>query len=99
MIVDLKALTTHDSTDQCIVCRSQDVAMQVLAPAVEAWEASHGLPRFAVALHGAAELLGKLLQGGVSRDDLDATLASLLDDIEAQLAEDAAMGGPPQGTA
>ncbi|MGD9740181.1 MAG: hypothetical protein AB7U48_12370 [Bauldia sp.] len=99
MAIDLKSIVTHDSTESCVACRAQDVAIQVLAPAVEAWETSNGLPRFALALHGAAELLGKMLQQGVSRDDVESALSLLLDDIERQLAEDAAMGGPPQGSA
>jgi hypothetical protein len=35
----------------------------------------------------------------VPRDDVEAALSRLLDDIEQQVAEDKAMGGPPQGTA
>lgn len=98
MPIDIKAIVTHDSTDNCVACRAQDIAAQVLVPAAEAWESSHGLPRYSVALHGAAELLGRLLQGGVEREDLDHALTTLLDDIEAQLSEDASIG-PTQGTA
>lgn len=98
MAIDLKAIVTHDSTDSCVACRAQDVAVQVLVPAAEAWESSHNLPRYSVLLHGAAELLGRLLQAGVDREDLDNAIATLLDDIEGQINEDAAMG-PTQGTA
>jgi hypothetical protein len=98
MPIDLKAIVTHDSTDSCVACRAQDIAAQVLVPAAEAWEASHGLPRHSVALHGAAELLGRLLQAGVDREELDQAMTTLLDDIEAQLADDATIG-PAQGNA
>ncbi len=40
-----------------------------------------------------------MLQDGVSRDDIEASLSKLLDDVEARIAEDKAMGGPPQGSA
>jgi len=36
---------------------------------------------------------------GVPRDDVEAALSRLLDDIEQQIAEDEVMGGPPQGRA
>jgi hypothetical protein len=98
MAIDLKAIVTHDSTDSCVACRAQDVAAQVLVPAAEAWESSHGLPRYSVSLHGAAELLGRLLQAGVDRDELEDAVSTLLDDIEAQMSEEAAIG-PTQGTA
>ena len=31
MALDLKSIVTHDSTDSCVACRAQDVAIQVLA--------------------------------------------------------------------
>ena len=49
-----------------------------------AWEDAAGLPRFSVALHGAAGLLGAMLARGVPRVDLARTLSALLDDIERQ---------------
>ena len=99
MSIDLDQLVTHDSTDGCVVCRAQEVASQTVVPAVTAWEDSYSLPRFAVALHGAAQLLGAMMARGVSREAIDRTLSRLLDDLEQQIAEDSAMGGPPQGTA
>ena len=56
-------------------------------------------PRFSIALHGAAELLGVMLLEGVERSDIDSALGRLLDDIEARIAEDQVMGGPPKGNA
>ncbi len=55
--------------------------------------------RFSIALHGAAELLGAMLSEGVERSDIAAALERLLDDIEARIAEDQVMGGPPKGIA
>lgn len=96
---DLKSILTHDETETCVACRSQDLVMQALVPAVAAWEAANELPRFAVTLHGAAGLLGTMLQDGISRADVEDALSELLDEIEAQVAEDMALGGPAQGTA
>ena len=70
-----------------------------LLPGAAAWEAHNELPRFSVALHGAAGLLGIMLEEGVSREDIDSAIGELLDEIEQRIAEDEAMGGPPQGTA
>ncbi len=95
----LDDLVDHDNTDDCPVCRAQDFVSHALIPAVAAWELNNELPRFSMALHGAAGLLGVMLEEGVARDELDATLARLLDDIEGQIAEMGALGGPPQGTA
>ena len=64
-----------------------------------AWEVDNGLPRFAVALHGAAELLGAMMQDGIPRETVESALAELLDEIELRIAEDGALGGPTQGTA
>ena len=36
---------------------------------------------------------------GVQRSDIEAALGRLLDDIEARIAEDQVMGGPPKGSA
>ena len=95
----LEHLTQHDLSDDCHVCRAQDVVAMALLPAAAAWEADNGLPRFSVALHGAAELLGAMLRDGVARDAVDAALGEVLDDIELGIAEDEALGGPPQGNA
>ena len=70
-----------------------------MLPAAAAWELRNELPRLSVALHGAAGLLSALLEEGVPRDEVEAALSRLLDDIEQQIAEDGVMGGPPQGTA
>lgn len=99
MDVDLKSITEHDLSDDCVVCRAQEIVDLALVPAASAWELTHGLPRYAMALHGAAGLLGVMLNEGVSRDDIEAALGVLLDDYEAQIAEDELMGGPPQGNA
>jgi hypothetical protein len=99
MAIDLDELIEHDLSDDCQVCHAQDIVATALLPAAAAWEHSSGLPRFSVALHGAAELLGVMLEEGVAREDIEAALSRLLDDIESRIAEDAAMGGPPQGTA
>ena len=99
MPIDLKAITEHDMSDNCPVCRAQDLVEMVLLPAAAAWELRNELPRLSVALHGAAGLLSAMLEEGVPRDDVEAALSGLLDDIEQQMAEDKAMGGPTQGTA
>ncbi len=99
MTPDLNHLIQHDLSDDCLVCRAQDVVAMALLPAAAAWEVDNGLPRFSVALHGAAELLGAMLQDGTARETVEAALGELLDDIELRIAEDEALGGPPQGTA
>lgn len=99
MAVDLNELIEHDMSDDCPVCRTQDIVELALVPAAAAWELRNGLPRFAIALHGAASLLGALIEEGVPREDIDAALATLLDDITQQIEEDQMMGGPPQGNA
>ncbi len=40
-----------------------------------------------------------MLLEGVERSDIEAALERLLDDIEARIAEDQVMGGPPKGSA
>ena len=92
-------LTKHDMSDNCPVCRAQNIVDMALLPAAAAWEVRNKLTRLSVALHGAAGLLSALLEEGVPRDDVEAALSRLLDDIEQQIAEDEVMGGPPQGTA
>ena len=99
MKVDLEQLTDHDPGVDCPVCRAQDVVMAALLPAAAAWEQYSELPRFSVAINGAAELLGVMLEDGVPREEMEAALSRLLDDIEARIAENDTMGGPPQGTA
>ena len=95
----LDQLIEHDMSDDCQVCRAQDVVAMALMPAAAAWEVDNGLPRFSVALHGAAELLGAMLQDGIARETVESALAELLDEIELRIAEDGALGGPTQGTA
>jgi hypothetical protein len=99
MALGLEELFTHDSTELCIACRARDFVAQIVVPAAEAWEMSTDLPRFSIALHGAAGLLGSMLAEGVSREDIESALSRLLDELEEQLTENRAMGGPPQGTA
>lgn len=99
MSIDLNALIEHDLSDDCPICRTQDMVHAALLPAAAAWEMNSQLPRFALALHGAAGLLGAMLEEGVPRDDMEAALSELLDEIEQQIEEDKAFGGPPRGTA
>lgn len=99
MSIDLNELTEHDMSDDCPVCRAQDIVDLALVPAAAAWELRNGLPRFSVALHGAASLLGALIEEGVDRDQIETALSGLLDDIEQQIEEDRVMGGPTQGSA
>lgn len=99
MNTDLEALAHHDLSDDCPVCRAQDVVSMALVPAAAAWEVANELPRFSVALHGAAQLLGVMLEEGVPRKEIETVLSEILDDIESGIAEDKMMGGPPQGSA
>jgi hypothetical protein len=99
MTIDLEVLVTHDSTEDCIPCRARELVINALVPAAAAWEAKAELPRFSIALHGAAGLLGSMLEDGISRNEVEDALSNLLDQVEQQIAEDQAMGGPPQGTA
>ncbi len=99
MPIDLNTLIEHDASDDCPVCRAQNLIDLALLPAAAAWELRSELPRMSIALHGAAGLLSAFSEDGVPRDDVEAALSRLLDDIEHQTAEDKAMGGPPQGRA
>ena len=99
MALSLEEIVTHDSSEECVACRARDFVSQIVVPAAEAWETSTELPRFSIALHGAAGLLGGMIEDGVSREDIERALSRLLDEIEEQITEDRAMGGPPQGTA
>lgn len=40
-----------------------------------------------------------MLEEGIPRDEIEAALSRVLDDIEQQIAEDKAMGGTPMGSA
>ena len=95
----IKKLTQHDMSDDCPVCRTQDVVAMALMPATAAWEMANELPRFSLALQGAAGLLGAMLEEGIDRRDIEIAIGELLDDIESAIAEDQVMGGPPQGSA
>ncbi len=99
MSVGLKELVDHDLSDDCPVCRAHDVVEMVLVPAAAAWELKNELPRFSIALHGAAGLLGAMLEEGVPRHEIEPALSEILDHIERQIAEDKTLGGPPQGNA
>lgn len=99
MAMDLTSLLDHDLSGDCPVCRAQDIIQIALLPAAAAWELDNNLPRFSIVLHGAAELLGAMLLEGVERSAIEAALGRLLDDIEARIAEDQAIGGPPKGNA
>ena len=99
MANQLDELVHHDQTDDCPVYRAQNFVDLALIPAVAAWELNNELPRFSLALHGAAALMGIMLEEGVTRDNVDEAFSELLDDIERQIAETETMGGPPQGRA
>lgn len=99
MLMDLSSIVEHSGEDECAACRAQDIAASIIVPAVMAWEVSEALPRFSLAIHGSAGLLGMLLEGGIDRKSVEAALTSALDDLEQQIAENRTMGGPPQGTA
>jgi hypothetical protein len=98
-MVNLGALVDHAGDDDCSTCRAQEIAASILVPAVAAWEAVQSLPRFSLALQGAAGLIGTMLEDGFDRHEVEEALASALDDVEQQIAEDKTFGGPPQGTA
>ncbi len=97
--VDFDAIITHTAADDCTACQAQELTIVALLPAAAAWEANSELPRYSLALHGAAGLLGSMLEEGVPRDEIENALSQLLDDIEAQIAEHSALGGPTQGNA
>lgn len=99
MTIDLNLLVEHDLSDDCPVCQTQDVVHLALLPAAAAWEQSNQLPRFALALHGAAGLLAAMLAEGVPREEIEAAMSALMDDIESQIDEDKTFDGPPRGTA
>ncbi len=99
MRIDFEDLTTHDETEECTVCRAQDVVSFMLVPAVAAWEHANQLPQHSLSLHGAAALIGFMMQDGARREDIERALAGLVDDMEQQIAEERAFGGPAQGNA
>lgn len=99
MRIDYDSIVNHDGGDDCTACRAQDIAGFALLPAVQAWEQVNQLPSHALALHGAAGLIGSMLADGADRAEVEKALASLVDDIEAQISEELAFGGPTQGTA
>ncbi len=99
MTIDHTELTDHDLSDDCPVCKAQHIVQIALLPAAAAWELNNEFPRFSIALHGAAERLGAILEDGVERSDIEAALGRLLDDIERRIAEDQVMGGRPKGNA
>ena len=99
MQVDFKELVSHDMSEECPICRAQELVETALVPAAAAWEMHNELPPFSMALHGAAGLLGAMLADRLPRDDMMAALNVILDDIEQQIAEGRALGGPTQGNA
>ncbi len=96
---DLEKLITHEYSDDCMVCRAQDVVAFSLVPAAAAWETANELPQYSVALNGAAQLLAAMIADGLSRNDVEEALKTLLDDLEAQIKEEGVFGGPTQGNA
>ncbi len=99
MTINLDRIVEHDFTDDCAACRAQEIAELAIVPAAAGLEAHHGLPQYSLALFGAAALLGVLLEEGVERGEIEATLGRVLDEIEQHIAEDKLMGGPTQGSA
>ena len=99
MHIKIDDLVSHDETDECPACRAQDIVSFMLVPAVAAWEHANQLPSHALSLHGAAALIGFMMQDGAKREDVERALGGLLDDMEEKIAEDRVFGGPPQGTA
>lgn len=97
--MNLDKLIEHDDTDDCPACRAQDLVVMALLPAAQAWEQRSELPQFALALHGAAGLLGAMIESGVPRASIEEALSVLLDEIEEELAHEKMLGGPTQGTA
>jgi hypothetical protein len=92
-------IITHDDSDDCPVCRAQDIVAFSLVPAVAAWEEAHQMPRHSLSVHGAASLMAFMIQNGVARKDIEEAVAHILDEYEMQIAEEGLLGGPHQGTA
>lgn len=99
MQTNLDEILHHTADEDCPVCQAQDITGGFLVPAAAAWEMSHNLPRFCLAVHGAAGLLGVMIEEGVPREEIENALAHALDDLEQQIAEHKLMGGPTQGSA
>ena len=91
---DLQKLLAHEYSDDCIVCRAQDVVEFSLVPAAPAWETANELPQYSVALNGAAQLLAAMIADGLSRNDVEEALKHLLNDLEAQIKKEGVFGGP-----
>ena len=99
MNVILDGISHHSAEEDCQVCRAQEFIKRALLPAAAAWELNESLPRYSFALHGAAGLLGVMLEEGLSRQDIEAALSTVLDDIERQKIENGVLDGPTQGSA
>ncbi len=99
MKIDLDDIATHDASEDCVACRAQDLVSFMLVPAVAAWEHANQLPQHALSLHGAAGLIGFMMQEGARREDIERAVGKLVDEMELQIAEEQAFGGPTQGTA
>ncbi len=99
MSVNFDELTHHNNSEECPVCGAQEIVDRALIPAAAALESNDDLPRFSIALHGAAGLLGVMLAEGLPRGDIEAALSTVLDDIESQINETGVLGGPTQGSA
>lgn len=97
--MDFTDIITHTGDDDCAACEAQNITASFLMPAAAAWEMTHNLPRFSLAIHGAAGLLGVMLEEGVARREIEDALAQLLDEIEQRIEEDRILGGPTQGNA
>ncbi len=92
-------IITHDESDDCPVCRAQDIVNYSLVPAVAAWEEAYQMPSHSLAVHGAASLMAFMIQNGVAREDIEKAVAQILDDYEMQMAGEGLLSGPHQGTA
>jgi hypothetical protein len=92
-------IITHNASDECRVCRAQDIVSFSLVPAVAAWEQAFQMPRHSLAVHGATSLMAFMIQNGVARNDIEEAVAHVLDDYEMQIAEEGLLGSPHQGTA
>ena len=68
MQIKIDDLVSHDETDDCVACRAQDIVSFMLVPAVAAWEHANQLPSHSLSLHGAAALIGFMMQDGARRE-------------------------------
>lgn len=99
MKVDLEDLITHDSSEDCVACRAQDIVGFSLIPAMAAWEEAYQLPRHSLPIHGAAALIAYMMQSGLARNEIESVISQLLDEYEMQIAEEGILAGPTQGSA